>query len=426
MSMPVALHVILVAMVPVAILAAVHYYLYARLIRDLGLPRRWRIRLSVTLLFFALWIPTAIIVARVVPSTWRTLLAWPGYVWLGTMFLLLLLVACGDAIRVAAALWYRMTVPAGKVEPARRLYLARVLGAGALGTSASLLPVALASAARPPRIEQIQVPLRRLPKGLDRLVIAQISDLHVGEMARRTFVEDIVRCTNALAPDLVVITGDLVDGSVADLAHDVAPIAQLQARYGTFFVTGNHEYFSGVDEWVAHLTSLGIRVLRNERVTIGEGEAVLELAGVDDHGSHAPIDDGPGGDIRRALAGADPRRELVLLAHQPKDVVPAAELGAGLVLSGHTHGGQIWPFGALVRLTQPYVAGLHLHDGKTWIYVSRGTGCWGPPMRLGNPAEITRVELRCTSIFEEEQGQRGRFTSNTGQRAEAPDDPGIA
>jgi predicted MPP superfamily phosphohydrolase len=196
----------------------------------------------------------------------------------------------------------------------------------------------------------------------------------------------------AQRPDVIVLTGDLVDGSVEALAQHVAPLGQLRARYGVYFITGNHEYYSGVDAWLAHLMTLGIRPLRNERVTLGEGPMALELAGIDDWtASH--FGGGHGADLPRALAGRDTNRELILLAHQPKAVHEAAEHGVGLMLSGHTHGGQIFPFGVLVRLAQPFVRGLH-SVGETQIYVNRGTGYWGPPMRLGSAPEITLVTLQ--------------------------------
>jgi predicted MPP superfamily phosphohydrolase len=157
-----------------------------------------------------------------------------------------------------------------------------------------------------------------------------------------------------------------------------------------YFVTGNHEYFSGVDHWLAHLTTLGIRVLRNERVAIGGADG-FDLAGVDDW-SAGRYGNGHGADLSRALEGRDRNRGLILLAHQPKQVFEAADAGVDLQLSGHTHGGQMFPFGYLVKLQQPYVAGFHIHQG-TALYVSRGTGYWGPPMRVGSPAEITHIEL---------------------------------
>jgi uncharacterized protein len=180
-----------------------------------------------------------------------------------------------------------------------------------------------------------------------------------------------------------------VDGSVSELREHIAPLAKLRARYGVYFVTGNHEYYSGADAWCAELERIGIRVLRNERVTIGENGASFDLAGIDDHsafgGDH-------GADLPRAVRGRDPTRELVLLAHQPRAIFDAVRHGVGLQLSGHTHGGQIWPWNYFVRLQQPVVSGLR-RFGETWLFVSNGTGYWGPPMRLLAPAEITQIRL---------------------------------
>ncbi len=198
--------------------------------------------------------------------------------------------------------------------------------------------------------------------------------------------------TNSLAPDLVAITGDLVDGTVGQLAAAIEPLARLKAPHGVYFVTGNHEYFSGAEAWLKELNRLGIRVLRNERVSIGNGTVGFDLAGVDDrsavHYGGLPPEEALG----RALLDRDPGRELVLLAHQPRTLLDAAPFGIGLQLSGHTHGGQMWPFNFVVELQQPFVAGLHRRGGSQ-IYVSRGTGYWGPPMRLGAPAEITEIRL---------------------------------
>ena len=217
--------------------------------------------------------------------------------------------------------------------------------------------------------------------------------MHVGPTIGKDFIEELVGTINALAPDAVVITGDLVDGSVTELGALVAPLKDLRAKDGVFFVTGNHEYYSGVDDWLAHLRTLGVRVLRNERLALREGAAGggLDLAGVDDHSAHQ-FGRGHGTDLDKALGDRDASRALVLLAHQPKTVLAAVRHAIDLQLSGHTHGGQIWPWGYAVRIDQPHVAGLHDHEGAK-IYVSRGTGYWGPPVRIGAPAEITRIEL---------------------------------
>jgi predicted MPP superfamily phosphohydrolase len=233
--------------------------------------------------------------------------------------------------------------------------------------------------------------------------LVQLTDLHVGDILGREWLEGIVERVNELKPDLIAITGDLADGTVARLSQTVACLARLEAAHGVYFVTGNHEYFSGVEQWLEHLPSLGIRVLRNERVGIGEGAVSFDLAGIDDHhGARRMAVHGPAGarrgaghgpDLKRAVAGRDLRRELILLAHQPVAIFEASRLGVGLQLSGHTHGGQIWPMKYLVRLQQPYISGLVQH-GPTQLYVSEGTGFWGPPMRLGTTSEITRITLR--------------------------------
>jgi predicted MPP superfamily phosphohydrolase len=239
-------------------------------------------------------------------------------------------------------------------------------------------------------VKEIGVNLPRLPSAHDGTTIVQLTDIHVGPTIGRAFIEDLVRRTNELRPDLVAITGDLVDGSVESLRHAVEPLRDLRARHGVFFVTGNHEYFSGAGPWITELGRLGIRVLRNERVSVG-GPGGFDLAGIDDH-SAGRLGEAPS-DLARALTGRDPSRAVVLLAHQPRAIFEASRLGVDLQLSGHTHGGQIWPFTYLVKLQQPYVAGLHRH-GDSQIYVSPGTGYWGPPMRLGTRAEITRLTLR--------------------------------
>src|SRR5262249_19545378 len=179
-----------------------------------------------------------------------------------------------------------------------------------------------------------------------------------------------------------------VDGSVSELGNAVAPLADLKSRHGVYFVTGNHEFYSGAESWCGELARLGVRVLRNEHVSIG-GDAGFDLAGIDDPAAHRF---GGGSDVARAVQGRDASRELVLLAHQPRAAFEADRHGVGLQLSGHTHGGQIWPWKYFVYLQQPIVAGL-ARARDTWIYVSCGTGYWGPPMRLAAPPEITRVVL---------------------------------
>ena len=312
-------------------------------------------------------------------------LAWVAYGWLGLAFLLLV---AGLASDLALAL-LGAAAPAGMAD-ATELARGRalVVGAVALGASGIALRRALAG----PELRRVEVPLARWPRGLDGFRIVQLSDLHLGPLLDRRFAASLAERVNALAPDLVVVTGDLVDGGVRRVGAEVEPLAALRARHGVWFVTGNHDYYSGADDWVARMEALGWRALRNQRVVIEADGGRFELAGVDDHHG-ALIEPGGGEDLARALAGRDGTLPLVLLAHDPATFRRAARAGVDLQLSGHTHGGQIWPFRWAVRLTVPWVEGLH-RVGASTLYVSRGTGFWGPPMRLGAPAEITELVLR--------------------------------
>ena len=248
------------------------------------------------------------------------------------------------------------------------------------------------SARRTASVRNVEVPIAGLPAALHGFTIVQISDLHVGPTVKAAYVRAVVDRINTLDADAVAITGDLVDGRVQDLAHDVAPLADLRSRHGSFFVTGNHEYYSGAAEWIALLRGLGLTVLLDEHVVLDHGGAQLVLAGVADFSARHFIATHRS-DPRAAMAGAPRGAGLrVLLAHQPRSADAAADAGFDVQLSGHTHGGQFWPWNLLVKLQQPFVAGLH-RLRSLWVYTSRGTGYWGPPLRLGAPSEITRLRF---------------------------------
>jgi predicted MPP superfamily phosphohydrolase len=252
--------------------------------------------------------------------------------------------------------------------------------------------VGFIDARRRPRVVDVEVPLPGLPPALQGFTIAQISDVHIGATIKRDFVRGIVEIVNSLEADLVAITGDLVDGSVEQLGVHVEPLSRLRARHGTYFVTGNHEYYSGAAAWIAELRRLGLHVLLNEHRVLHHGGASLLLAGVTDYSAER-FDPAQRSDPQAALAGAPPGlRPRVLLAHQPRSAAAAADAGFDLQLSGHTHGGQFWPWNLFVRLQQPFTAGLD-RLGKLWVYTSRGSGYWGPPKRLGVPSEVARVRL---------------------------------
>jgi predicted MPP superfamily phosphohydrolase len=242
-----------------------------------------------------------------------------------------------------------------------------------------------------PRVREIQVPLRNLHADLEGFRIAQISDLHVGPTIRGGYVAAVVRATNALGADMIAVTGDLVDGQVAEFRDDVAPLRDLAAPRGVFFITGNHEYYWDPHGWLAQVKSFGWNVLLNEHRVLERGSGRILLAGVTDYRSSRYV---PGhvSDPAAAREGAPPTDVSILLAHQPRSIFAAAAARYDLQVSGHTHGGQYFPVSLLVHLFEPYVAGLHRHEG-TWIYVNSGTGYWGPPNRLGIPKEITVLTL---------------------------------
>jgi hypothetical protein len=267
-------------------------------------------------------------------------------------------------------------------------------GAGLFGFA--LTGFGVWSATRPVEVKRVPVRLKKLAAPLDGLRLVQLSDVHVGLTIGRDFVEDVVRKVNDLSPDIVAITGDLIDGSVEDLGHAVAPLGDIRARLGTYFVTGNHEYYSGADSWLGFIESIGIRPLRNEHIKLEANGETLHLAGVDDWTAHQ-FGANHGADLPRAMEGRDTSKPVVLMAHQPGQFNEARKHGVDLQISGHTHGGQIFPFGLLTRLVQPFVSGLH-QRGDSQIYVSSGTGYWGPPMRVAAPSEITLIELRSDAV----------------------------
>lgn len=414
---------VLVGLLVLAAFAALHRYAWRRLVRDTtagpGPARR-----AGTVLFVVAPVLTfvALLAERAgAPFLLQRILAWPGFLWLALSLYLLLALLVGELLRPLLRRWVESrgggtggTVPAEQPvaaerpvpvgatspepppeeratastpasAPSRRLFVSRIVG-GAVATAAvGTVGYGAYGVLSGPKVKRLTVPLAKLPRAAHGFRIAVVSDVHLGPILGRGFTQRVVDTINATQPDLVAVVGDLVDGSVENLGPAAAPLAGLRARHGAYFVTGNHEYFSGADQWVDHVRELGLRPLRNARTELPG----FDLAGVDDV---AGEDEGAGPDFAAALGDRDRARASVLLAHQPVVIHDAVEHGVDLQLSGHTHGGQLWPGNLVADLANPTLAGLERY-GDTQLYVSRGAGAWGPPVRVGAPSDITVVEL---------------------------------
>ena len=384
-----------------AFMASTHGYLGWRLGRSLPPHRRKRLWALAALSAVAL--PGGLIASRLVASpALATALAWVTYVHMGLFTLLLASVLAFDVVVGLLALGDHLAHRLGgrrpledmlPAQPERRQALLRGAHLGLIGLTGVQGGAGFAWSQRALAVREVEVPITGLDPSLAGLRIVQLTDVHVGSLIRADFVREMVDKVNALSPDLIAITGDLVDGSVPELGAHTAPLADLRSRHGSFFCTGNHEYYSGVHPWVDELRRLGITVLLNEHVTVDHGGAAMVVAGVTD--LHAEgIEPAHTPDLAAAVDGAPDGAFRLLLAHQPGAIVEGPAHQIDLQLSGHTHGGQYFPGTLLVHLAHPYVRDLHLHEGRTWIYVSCGTGFWGPPMRLGTTAEITLLTLR--------------------------------
>ncbi|WP_328887481.1 metallophosphoesterase [Streptomyces sp. NBC_00316] len=428
---------VLVAVAVLALLAGVHRYVWRRLVGDTTAPGS-ALRKAGTV---AAWLLPLLSVGALVsgragaPFWLQRTLAWPGFLWLAALLYLTLALLVGEAVRpilrrvparraaggaaaaaddgtsaagsaTAAGIRSAETGPAPAdapasgtpvtlvadapasspaVGPSRRLFVARAVGGAAAVAGFGTVGYGTYGVLRGPRVKRVTVPLAKLPRSAHGFRIAVVSDIHLGPILGRAHTQRIVDTINRTQPDLIAVVGDLVDGSVHDLGPAAEPLARLTSRHGAFFVTGNHEYFSGAAQWVSHVRELGLHPLENARVEI-DG---FDLAGVNDIAGES---EGQGPDFDRALGDRDRTRASVLLAHQPVVIDDAVAHGVDLQLSGHTHGGQLWPGNYIAELANPTVAGLERY-GDTQLYVSRGAGAWGPPVRVGAPSDITVVQL---------------------------------
>ncbi|MER6269201.1 metallophosphoesterase [Streptomyces sp. NPDC001797] len=416
--------IIVFGLLALAVVTALYWYLWRRLVRDTTTGWGWPRRLGTALFTVGPAVMFAALFAEVghAPFVLQRVLAWPGFLWMALSLYLLLAVVAGEALRpLLSRLLKRRDVErpfrgAGNCAPSphdaplspptepplkqltrtespvlttptptRRLFVSRVIGGAAATAATATVGYGTYGVLRGPRVKRVTVPLAKLPRAAHGYRIAVVSDIHLGPVLGRGFAQRVVDTVNATQPDLIAVVGDLVDGSVQDLGPAAAPLAQLSARHGSYFVTGNHEYFSGARQWVEEVRTLGLRPLENARTEL----AHFDLAGVNDIAGEST---GQGPDFDRALAGRDPARACVLLAHQPVQIHEAVRHHVDLQLSGHTHGGQLWPGNLVAAAANPTVAGLDRY-GDTQLYVSRGAGAWGPPTRVGAPSDITVIEL---------------------------------
>ena len=378
-------------------------YITWRLFGTARFRRIWKILIALGIVCVQFITPLTILFRRSGVETFAiTILIWIGYVGIGFLSFIFTFLVIRDILMLPTAIAKiisrifkrRLHKKTSSVLPQnhdRRRFLMTGMNYGIIATAGIFTAYGFAEAKQIPDIKEVTIPVAGLPPDLDGFRIVQITDIHVSHTIRRPFVEKVVDVANSLDADIIALTGDLVDGSVARLETDVAPIGKLMSRYGNYFVTGNHEYYSGVDEWLRKIKRLGFTVLLNEHRIIHHRQGRLLLAGVTDYrgGNFSQLHRS---DPQRAVRNAPPADIKILLAHQPKSIFDAAKAGFDVQISGHTHGGQFFPWNLAVGLDQPFVAGLHKH-GNTRIYVSRGAGYWGPPVRVGSPSEITLIKL---------------------------------
>jgi predicted MPP superfamily phosphohydrolase len=390
-----------------SVIALANGYLWWRLVRDTRLARPASYLATSLIIALAASVPLALAVWAGWSRSYAPLVNTLAFSWLGVSFYLVLLLMVADALRwlrlrshtrAAAESGERASLPATAALPeleTRRVFVARSIAGGALLAAGGIGVSGVRSALWDITTPELNVVLPKLPRELDGFSIALLTDVHIGPLLDGRFLRQLVEKANQLRPDMIAICGDLVDGNVAQIGQHVAELRGLRSKYGTYFVTGNHEYYVGAGPWIEFLQRLGVQVLVNRRLSIGDASragASFDLVGVPDVFAGRSDEEEPA--LARTLAGRDPERELVVLAHQPVQIYQSAGVGAGLQLSGHTHGGQLFPFGALACLSQPYLAGLYRHEASdTQIYVSRGSGFWGPPMRVLAPAEISLLRL---------------------------------
>ncbi len=380
------------------VMAFIYGYVGIRIIPSLGLEKSWQTILWIlVLLMSTLPLAGPLLRFQGVENRLTDIISWIGYTSLGFFVLTLVVVVARDLGWTIWATGSKLLShfpgfgTGETTDPSRRQFMITTMNLGIVSLTGGLSAYGYFRARSKPAVVNIDVPLKNLSPELEGLRIVQISDLHVGPTIKRDFVQIVVDQVQELKPDLVALTGDLVDGSVNWLSNDVEPLSQLKPYYGKYFITGNHEYYSGVEHWLDKTGELGFVNLLNEHRVLNINGAKLTLAGVNDAEAERVLP-AHASNPEKALHGAPTDSLKILLAHQPSAIYSAQRLGVDLQLSGHTHGGQFKPFNLAVAQAFEYVSGLHNHKG-TMLYVNTGTGYWGPPLRLGMPNEITVLRL---------------------------------
>jgi len=340
-----------------------------------------------------------IIRSRGLENPLTDILLWIGFIGMGLFSLAFVAFIIRDLGWVTGTLSFKILKSLSnsstgniQMDPGRRQFLLMSMNLGIVGVSSLLGGIGLFQAMRKATIVTQNIAISNLPPEFHGLTIAQISDLHIGPTIKAEYAQTVVDQVNALKPDLIFFTGDMVDGSVKSLSEDVEPLRQLKSKYGTYFVTGNHEYYSGAEQWVEKVAELGMTNLHNEHRILEIDGARLAIAGVTDLMAHHTIK-AHQTDPYQAMRGIPDELPTIMLAHQPGTAELTGELPIDLMVCGHTHGGQYIPFNFAVARAHKYSAGLYQH-GNMQVYVNSGTGYWGPPLRLGVPSEITLFKLQ--------------------------------
>ena len=324
-------------------------------------------------------------------------LSWVGYISLGLISFVFVGVFSRDILYFAGFIIQKIYTLVSSspevVDASKRDFLLQSTNLALLGIAGTLTAYGIYEARRKPGIVNVEIPLERLPQAFDGFKIVQITDIHAGLTIKRDWIETVAEEVKNLSPDLIAFTGDIADGSVPHLQNDVAPLAELTAPHGKFFVTGNHEYYSGAEQWVKHVREIGYDVLMNEHRIISKNGSSFVLAGITDY-SAGGILPSHKSDPKKALQDAPAAMTKILMAHQPRSLYQTDGLDLDLVLMGHTHGGQFFPWNLVATIGQPFIKGLNKWQEKTWAYVSKGTGYWGPPVRVGARSEITVLTLK--------------------------------